>query len=66
MPTGTVKWTSDEKKFGFISPSDGSPDLFAEYDAISFGERKLVENQKVEFEVISGAKGFQAVNIRPL
>jgi CspA family cold shock protein len=50
MATGTVKWFNAEKGFGFISPEDGSPDVFAHYSAIaSSGYKSLDENQKVEF-----------------
>ncbi|MCU1438003.1 MAG: cold-shock DNA-binding domain protein [Naasia sp.] len=66
MPTGIVKWFNAEKGFGFIAPDDGSADVFAHYSAIdSRGYRSLEENQRVEFEVVAGAKGPQASNIRP-
>ncbi|MDE1528452.1 cold-shock protein [Pseudomonas carnis] len=67
MATGTVKWFSADKGFGFIAPDDGGADVFAHYSAIaSSGERILEENQKVEYEVTQGPKGPQAENIRPL
>ncbi|SDJ00952.1 cold-shock DNA-binding protein family [Arthrobacter subterraneus] len=67
MTTGTVKWFNAEKGFGFLSPDDGSPDVFAHYSAIQArGFRSLEENQKVEFEVTQGPKGPQAENIQPL
>ncbi|MGN6426276.1 cold-shock protein [Leifsonia sp. NPDC080035] len=67
MATGTVKWFNAEKGFGFISPDDGSADVFAHFSEIqSQGYRSLEENQKVEFEVTQGPKGLQASNIRPL
>ena len=51
MATGTVKWFSSEKGFGFISQEDG-PDVFVHFSAISgAGYRNLEENQKVEFDV---------------
>lgn len=67
MATGTVKWFSSEKGFGFIAPDDGSADVFAHYSAIAAtgGYRNLDENQKVEYDVEQGAKGPQASNIRP-
>lgn len=67
MTTGTVKWFSADKGFGFIAPDDGSADVFAHHSAIvSNGFRTLEENQKVEFDVTQGAKGPQAENIHPL
>lgn len=66
--TGTVKWFNDGKGFGFITPEDGSKDLFAHFSEIrnNGGFRSLQENQRVEFEVKQGPKGLQASNIRPL
>ena len=67
MATGTVKWFNAEKGFGFISPEDGSQDVFAHYSAInSSGYRYLEENQKVSFDVEQGPKGPQAVNIQAI
>ncbi|MDF9279285.1 cold-shock protein [Arthrobacter sp. EH-1B-1] len=67
MTTGTVKWFNAEKGFGFISPDDGSQDVFAHFSAIqSSGYRSPEENQKVEFDVVQGPKVLQAENIRPL
>jgi CspA family cold shock protein len=67
MPTGTVKWFNAEKGFGFITPDDGSQDLFAHYSAIqTSGYRSLDEGQRVEFEVTQGQKGPQASNITSL
>ena len=66
MATGTVKWFNDSKGFGFITPSDGSADLFAHFSAIaSSGFKTLTDGQHVCFDVISGPKGQQASNIRP-
>lgn len=66
MATGTVKWFNDAKGFGFITPSDGSEDLFAHFSAIQGGGFKsLKEGQTVSFEVTAGPKGKQAANIRP-
>lgn len=65
MATGTVKWFSPEKGYGFITPEDGSKDVFVHYSAITGeGYRNLQEGQKVEFEVTQGQKGPQAANVR--
>ncbi len=67
MATGTVKWLNDAKGFGFITPEGGGADLFAHFSAIqSSGFKTLQENQKVEFDVVSGPKGLQAANIKPV
>ena len=65
MATGTVKWFNDAKGFGFITPDDGSEDLFAHFSAIqSNGFKSLVEGQRVTFDITQGQKGKQASNIR--
>ncbi len=65
MATGTVKWFNDAKGFGFITPDDGSADLFAHFSAIqSDGFKSLQENQRVSYDATVGAKGPQAANIR--
>jgi cold shock protein len=67
MTTGTVKWFNADKGFGFITPDDNGPDVFAHFSAITAsGYRSLEENQRVEFDVTQGQKGLQAENIRPL
>jgi CspA family cold shock protein len=61
--TGTVKWFNEAKGFGFIQQEDGT-DVFAHFSAIAGdGYKTLKEGQKVEFNVIAGAKGPQAENI---
>ena len=66
MATGTVKWFSSEKGFGFITPEDGTEDVFVHFSAISGeGYRNLEENVKVEYDVTPCQKGPQAANVRP-
>jgi CspA family cold shock protein len=65
MSTGTVKWFSGEKGFGFITQDDGGPDVFVHFNSIvGDGYKNLEENQKVEFEVTQGQKGPQGSNVR--
>ena len=65
MATGTVKWFNESKGFGFISPEDGSADVFVHFSAIaSSGFRTLAEGQKVTYDVESGPKGPQAANVQ--
>jgi CspA family cold shock protein len=65
MPTGAVKWFNDAKGYGFITPDDGSEDLFAHFSAIQMdGFKTLKEGQKVKFEVTQGPKDKQASSIQ--
>jgi cold shock protein len=65
MPTGTVKWFSDEKGFGFITPDDGSQDLFVHQSAIvGDGFRSLQEGAKVTYNAEAGDKGPRAVDVQ--
>jgi CspA family cold shock protein len=65
MSTGTVKWFNDAKGFGFITPDDGSKDLFVHFSAIqAAGFKTLKENDKVQYEVEQSPKGPRAGNIK--
>jgi cold shock protein len=64
MPVGTVKWFSDEKGFGFITPEDGGKDLFVHYSGIAGnGFRTLAEGAKVSYDAEQGPKGPNATNV---
>ena len=64
MAKGTVKWFNDQKGYGFITPEDGSKDLFVHHTAIQGeGFKSLRDGQSVEFEVSQGPKGPQATNV---
>ncbi|OKP00079.1 MULTISPECIES: cold shock protein CspG [Xenorhabdus] len=64
--TGIVKWFNADKGFGFISPTDGSKDVFVHFSAIQSNDyRTLYEGQKVEFSIEKGAKGPAAANVVP-
>jgi CspA family cold shock protein len=67
MATGTVKWFSDEKGFGFITPDEGSKDLFVHHSAIlGDGYKTLAEGAKVSFDEEPGDKGPKAANVTKL
>lgn len=67
MSTGKVKWFNDQKGFGFITPDDGSKDLFVHHSSIlGDGFKTLAENQAVEFDMQESDKGPRAANVRKL
>jgi CspA family cold shock protein len=65
MASGTVKWFNDDKGFGFITPDDGSKDVFVHHSGIAGeGFRTLAEGAKVSYEAENGDKGPKAVNVQ--
>lgn len=64
MAEGKVKWFSDQKGFGFITPNDGSKDVFVHHSSIQGGGfRTLAENDAVQYDVEQGPKGARAANV---
>jgi CspA family cold shock protein len=67
VSTGTVKWFSSDKGYGFITPDDGSADLFVHHSEVkTVGYATLNDNQKVNFETGQGKKGPCATNVTPI
>ena len=67
MAQGTVKWFSEDKGYGFITPDDGGKDLFVHFSGIAgTGFRSLEEGAKVSYETTQGQKGMQAANVSKL
>ncbi|MDH5325681.1 MAG: cold-shock protein [Gammaproteobacteria bacterium] len=66
MNNGIVKWFNKDKGYGFITPNDGSKDVFVHYSAIQgSGFKELHEGQKVSYETENGPKGLQAAKVMP-
>jgi len=67
MATGTMKWFNASKGYGFITPDDGTADVFVHFSSLEgSGYRELTEGQKVDFESEQGPKGLQAKRVRSL
>jgi CspA family cold shock protein len=67
MASGTVKWFNDSKGYGFITPDEGSKDLFVHFSNIAGdGFKSLSEGSRVEFEPREGQKGPEATNVIPV
>ena len=65
MVRGTIKWFSDQKGYGFVTPEGGRKDVFVHFSAIQGdGFKSLREGELVEFEITQGPKGEQASNVR--
>ena len=67
MTKGTIKWFSDQKGYGFVSPEGGKKDVFVHYSALQGdGFKTLREGEQIEFDITDGPKGEQATNVRKL
>ncbi len=64
MAKGTIKWFSDQKGYGFVTPEGGSKDIFVHFSALQGeGFKTLSEGQLVSFDITQGPKGEQATNV---
>ena len=64
MVEGTIKWFSDQKGYGFVTPDGGAKDVFVHFSALQGeGFKSLAEGQKVSFDIVDGPKGEQAANV---
>jgi CspA family cold shock protein len=67
MANGTVKWFNDAKGYGFITPEEGSKDLFVHHSSIAGdGYKSLAEGARVQFEQRQGSKGPEAIEVIPV
>jgi len=66
MPTGTVKFFNDQKGFGFITRDDAGDDIFVHRSNIRTHDRRLMDNQRVKFEIGTGRKGPEAREVQPI
>ena len=65
MEKGKVKWFSERKGYGFITPDGGGEDLFVHHSNLAEGLQSLYDDQAVEYESAEGRKGPEAINVRP-
>ena len=66
MPKGTIKWFNKEKGFGFVSPDDGSRDIYIQGVNIETEDHAIQDGQRVEYENSFGRKGPEAIHIKPI
>lgn len=67
MAKGVVKWFSNQKGYGFITPESSEKEVFVHYSAVQGdGYKTLAESDKVEFDITNGPKGEQATNVRKI